>query len=94
MTMTANITARRNLPPTGPWPPSQWDTALLNTEERLKRIEALGERIAGHIQFMCHVGSLEGSSAELKERAVTAFYERMIVVESQLSRLREDLLLG
>jgi len=94
MTTTANITGRRSPPPTGPWPPSPWGTAPLTTEERLKRIAALGERIAGHIQFMCQVGSLGGSSTEMKERAVTAFYERMIVVESQLGRLREELLLG
>jgi len=66
----------------------------VTSEERLKRIEALGERIIGHVRFMCQVANLGGSSAEMKERAVTAFYERMILVESQLGRLREELLLG
>jgi hypothetical protein len=94
MTTTAEATSRRSPLPTGPWPPSPWDGSPLTKEERLKRIEALGERIAGHIRFMCQVGSLGGSSTEMKERAVIAFYERMIVVENQLGRLREDLLLG
>jgi hypothetical protein len=66
----------------------------LTTEERLQRIEALGQRIAGHVRFMCQVGSLNGTSAELKERAVTAFYERMALAESQLGRIQEDLRLG
>jgi hypothetical protein len=66
----------------------------LTPEECLKRIEALGERIAGHIRFMCQVSELAGSSAEMKERAVTAFYEQMILVEGQLGRLRENLVLG
>jgi len=66
----------------------------VTTEERLKRIEALGERIAGHVRFMCEVAGLGGSSTEMKERAVTAFYQQMILVESQLGQLREELLLG
>ena len=94
MAATANITSRRRPPANGPWPPSPWDTPPLTTEERLRRIEALGERIAGHVRFMCQVAGLCGSSAEMKERAVTAFYEQMILVESQLGQLREDLMLG
>jgi len=64
------------------------------TEDRLQRIEAMGQRIAGYIQFMCKVGSLNGTSAELKERAVTAFYERMAFVESELEKIQEELRLG
>jgi hypothetical protein len=60
-------------------------------EERLQRIETLGQRIDGYIRFMCEIGSLTGTSAEAKERAVTAFYERMLVVERQLARIQEDL---
>jgi hypothetical protein len=63
-------------------------------EERLRRIEALGQRIHGYVQFMCQVGSLNGTSAEAKESAVTAFYERMVVVEGQLGRIHEALRLG
>lgn len=77
-----------------PWPPSPWVQPPLTTEERLQRIEALGQRIAGYVQFMCQVGSLDGTSDEMKQRAVTAFYERMALVEGQLGRIQEDLRLG
>ena len=43
---------------------------------------------------MCHAGTLDGTSAEAKERAVTAFYERLLVVERQLGRIQDDLRLG
>jgi hypothetical protein len=66
----------------------------LTTEERLERIEALGQRIADYVRFVCQVGSLGGTSAEMKEQAVAAFYERMALVESQLGRIQEDLRLG
>lgn len=77
------------MPPSDPrfYPP-------LTTEDRLARIQALGQRVDGYIQFMCQVGSLNGTSAEAKERAVTAFYERMVIVESQLGRIHEALRLG
>jgi hypothetical protein len=68
----------------GPTPP-------LTLEERLHGIEVMGQRIDGYIRFMCQVGSLNGISAEAKEKAVTAFYERIVVVESQLGRIQEDL---
>jgi hypothetical protein len=68
----------------GPW----------TLEERLLRIRDLGQRINGYVQFMCQAASLDGSSAEAKDRAVTAFYERLLVVESQLGRIHDDLRLG
>jgi hypothetical protein len=68
-----------------------WATPPWTLEERLHRIEAMGQRIAGYVRFMCQVGSLSGTSAEAKERAVTAFFERMVVVESQLGRIQEAL---
>ena len=60
-------------------------------EERLQRIEAMGLRIDGYVRFMCQVANLNGASAEVKERAVTDFYEQMIVVERQLGRIHENL---
>jgi hypothetical protein len=66
----------------------------LTTEERLQHIETLGQRIAGYARFMCQVGVLNGTSADMKERAVTAFHERMVFLESQLGRIQEDLRLG
>jgi hypothetical protein len=43
---------------------------------------------------MCQVGSLSGTSEEMKERAIAAFYERAILVETQLGRIQEELRLG
>ena len=71
-----------------------WLEPAWTLEERLQRIRTLGQRINSYIQFMCNVGSLNGSSAEAKDRAVTAFYERLLVVESQLGRIHDDLRLG
>jgi len=69
-------------------------TPPLTTEDRLQRIEALGQRIAGHIRFMCQIGTLNGSSKEMKDRAVTAFYDQVALLESQLGQIQEDLRLG
>jgi hypothetical protein len=93
--MTAKALAQSAaVPADGVRPGDSWLSAPLTTEDRLVRIRALGQRIDGHIQFMCAVGSLNGTSAEAKERAVTAFYERMVVLERQLDRIQEDLQLG
>ena len=80
--------------PSSLWPPSPWVQPALTTEERLRLIEALGQRVAGYVRFMCEIGSLNGTSAEMKERAVTAFHERLALLESQLRRIQDDLRLG
>ncbi len=66
----------------------------VTTEERLLRIQVLGERIAAYVQFMGAVGDLKGSSLEAKENAVGAFYERLSTAERQLGRIHNDLQLG
>jgi len=66
----------------------------LTTEERLQRIAALGRRVAEYVEFMAQVGGLNGTSAEAKDRAVAAFYERLTVLEGQLARIHEELRLG
>lgn len=63
----------------------------LTLEERLHRIEVMGQRVAGYVQFMCQVVNLNNASAEAKERAVAAFYERMVVAEKQLGRIHDEL---
>lgn len=72
----------------------RWPIAPQTLEERLQRIETMGQRISTYIQFMCQVASLNGASAEVKERSVAAFYERMIVVERQLRGIQECLQLA
>jgi hypothetical protein len=63
-------------------------------EERLQRIEALGQRINGYVQFICRARDLNGTSAEAKDRAVAAFYQRMVLVERQLGQIQEELKCG
>ena len=62
-----------------------------NTEERLVHIRALGQRVKGYVQFMCKVNRLSGSSEEVKEKAVTIFYERLLLLEQELGRIQEKL---
>jgi len=63
-------------------------------EERLQRIEAMNRRINAYVRFRCKAGNLNGTSAEAKDKAVAAFYERMAALERQLGRIQEDLQLG
>jgi hypothetical protein len=70
------------------------DSPPWTTEERLQRIRALGQRIDKYVEDMCAVGTLNGTSAEAKDKAVAAFYERMVVLERQLGHIREELHLG
>lgn len=60
-------------------------------EERRNRIQALGQRIDGYVRFMCQVGALNNASGEVKEKAVTAFYDRMVIVEKQLAVIHDHL---
>jgi hypothetical protein len=64
------------------------------TEERLHRIEVTGQLITQHVEFMRGVGTLGGASAEAKEKAVLAFYERLTSLERQLAHVLDELRLG
>jgi hypothetical protein len=66
-------------------------TIPTTTEERLTHIRALGQRVRGYVRFMCAVNRLSGSSAEVKEKAVTVFYERLAFAEQELGRIQEKL---
>lgn len=63
-------------------------------EDRLRAIDELKEQIVGHAGYIAKVVAMTGTSSESKERAVAAFYDRMVVFERQLSRIRDDLQLG
>ena len=75
------------------WPSSGQEPPP-TAEERLKRIAALGQRIAGYVQFMGQVASLNGTSAEAKEKAVAEFYEQLVLLERRLGRIHDELHLG
>ena len=64
------------------------------TEERLQRIDLLGQRIASYIQYIGKVAKLAGMSAEAKDVAVASFYERLLIVERDLGRIHAELELG
>ena len=71
--------------------PDLLSTPPVTTEDRLARIRLLGERVEGHIRGMCKAGALASTSAEAKGKAVTAFYERLVILERQLARIEEEL---
>lgn len=73
-----------------PRPGMLWPRPPCTTEERLERIESMGRRIAGYVQFMCQAGNANGASADAKEKAVRSFYEQMVILERQLGRIQED----
>ena len=65
--------------------------AAQNANDPRQRIEALGRRIAEHVRFMCALGTSGATSAEVREKALAAFYERLVVAERQLGQIREGL---
>ena len=63
----------------------------LTMEERLHRIEALGKRIESYVQFMCQIPNMTGTSSEVKNRAVTVFFDQLVIVEAQLAHIHDEL---
>jgi len=59
-------------------------------EERLLRIESMGKRIVGFIEYMSSVRNVTTTSSETKEKAVRAFYEKLVLVERQLARIHDE----
>jgi hypothetical protein len=63
-------------------------------DERLVRITALWQQSNDYVQFICAAGRLNGTSVELKEKALDALCARLVIIERQLSRIQDDLRLG
>jgi len=92
MAVKAKASSRVAAPPgVGKAPAAPAPTARLTMEERLHRIETMGKRIDGYVQFMCKIASETGTSSEIKERAVAVFYEQMVLVERQLAHIHDEL---
>jgi hypothetical protein len=90
--MTAKATPRN--PAAGSLPDIPPDVGLTTpwtTEDHVVHIQALGQRVARHIQFICDSGSLPGTSVEAKDKAVIVFYKQLLALERQLNRIHEDL---
>ena len=68
--------------------------SALTTEERLRRIDAMGQRVGRCIEFLCQAPALSGASAEARGVAVAAFYDRLLVLEGELSRITDVLRLA
>ncbi len=83
-------TSKSPLPATAELP----RTPPATTEEFLTHISALGKRVEGHVTFMGAIERLSGTSAEAKNRALTMFYQRLVTMETELNRVREELELG
>lgn len=62
----------------------------VNRDERVKRIEIMGQRIDGYIKFMCEVAGMSGSSGEAKELGIAFFYEQLVVLENQLRLIHDN----
>lgn len=69
-------------------------TPARTTAECLQRIAALGQRVNGYVQFMCQAGNPNNASAEATDRAIVAFYEEMVLLESRLGRIHSDFTLA
>ncbi len=68
-----------------------WLTPACTMAERLHRIEGLGRKIEGYVNFMRQIEGVAGVSDEAKDHAITAFYDKLVLVEKQLSRIHETL---
>jgi hypothetical protein len=67
-----------------------WQNKPLDTQERVQRIAALGQRINSYVQFMCEIASANNASGEAKDKVVAAFYEKLELVERQLCRIHDE----
>ena len=94
MTTRANVASSPADIAHGDLPLASWLTPAWTLEECLKRIETLGQRIQGHIGFVGQLSSLNGTSAEAKEKAVRALYQQLVTLESQLSRIVDNVRLA
>jgi hypothetical protein len=69
-------------------------TPPATAEEFLMHIGVLGKRVEGHVAFMSAVERMNGTSAEAKNKALSLFYQRLVSMELELGRVREELELG
>jgi hypothetical protein len=93
---TTTTTAKAKSRPASTFPDLEPQNDLLRTTptttaERLLHIRALGQRIDGYIKYMCAVERTGAASLEVREKAVTVFYERLAFLEQELGKVHEKL---
>jgi hypothetical protein len=74
--------------------PEGWHTPPVTKEECLERIRTLGQRVVNCVRFMNGIDTVRGTSEESRQRALIAFYERLLIFERELGRIQEELQLG
>src|SRR5262245_43924881 len=74
--------------------PEAWQVPPATKEECIDRIRILGHRVESYVRFMKAIEHVLGTSAESRQKALTAFYERMLFFDRELGRIQEDLQLG
>jgi hypothetical protein len=74
--------------------PEAWAIPPATQEECLERIHALGQRVVGYMKYIAKIDEVRGTSSEAKQKAVTAFYDRLLFLEKELGRIQEELQLG
>ncbi len=92
-------TKTKSKPPVPAALPLESSTELPRTppstpEEFVLHIRILGNRIDEHVDYMCQANKLGGTSMEAKRRCLDHFYARLIHLEQDLARIKEDLQLG
>jgi hypothetical protein len=63
-------------------------------EEFAQHIQLLGDRVKEHVEFMCAAGTMPGTSAEARRKAIAQFHARLLSMEHELNRIKEELQLG
>jgi len=60
-------------------------------DDRRSDIGRIAERISGMARFMCDLNDLPGTSAEVREKALIAFHERIVAAEKHLAHIQDRL---
>ena len=60
-------------------------------DERRADIDRIALRITGIVRFMCDMKELPGTSAEVRDKALAVFHERIAAAERQLAHIQDRL---
>jgi hypothetical protein len=63
----------------------------VTVDERRADIDRISLRITDIVRFMCDMKDLPGTSTEVRDKALTAFHERMVAAEKQLAHIQDRL---